>query len=143
MKAIYSNTTSLINASFTLVNPQVKDYNREVRKRLCFAFSIEVARCPLLSQMESNIIADYFTAPTIKPHKKAVPYVVVITYYGQKGGVVKSDPVSFTNCRDALLYAKRKVREAGPETSAEAYIQRDTVTPYDASYNLESGLTVY
>lgn len=65
MKAIYSNTTSLINASFTLVNPQVKDYNKEVRKRLCFAFSMEVARCPVLSQMEGNIIADYFTMKSI------------------------------------------------------------------------------
>lgn len=138
------NTASLINvmAAVYVFNVEEKpsNYEKGMRYELSLAFSLRIAQ---LSQMESNIIADYFTAPTIKPHKKAVPYVVTITYYGQEGGVVKSDPVSFTNQRDALAYAKRKVREAGSETSGEAYIQRDTVTPYDASYNLESGLTVY
>ena len=141
------NTTSIINVCAAVyvfnVDEKPNNYEKGMRYELALAFTIRVNQYPYLSQMEANIIADYFTAPTIKPHKKAVPYVVTITYYGQEGGVVKSDPVSFTNHRDALLYAKRKVREAGPEASAEAYIQRDTVTPYDASYNLESGLTVY
>jgi hypothetical protein len=144
-------TSSIINAALALSNvPNTsKDFHKDVRKALCFAVTLKLAQYPYLSQMDANIVADYFTAPTVKVKKALRLYKVVIRLWDSENNAYM-DPVlvrtDFAKKADAIRYAKEKVREVGPDVGAEAYISRDAEAghaEYDACYNTISGLTVY
>ena len=59
------NTTSLINVMAAVyvfnVDQKPNNYEKGMRHELAPAFQIRIAQYPYLTQMESNIIADYFT----------------------------------------------------------------------------------
>ena len=148
-------TASILNAAMAVYITNTFgvpcDYEADVRKELAPAFQIRIAQYPYLTQMESNIIADYFTAPApVKPKKAKRMYEVVIVLYpqpyGGKSQPTRTTPVCFPQKGQAIRYAKEKVQECGKDCGASAHIVKDSPwgwAEYEASYSLEGGLTVY